>query len=51
MSSNIKLQKCPQCSSENITWYMGAAFGKYICKKCNYIGPMIIEEIIEEDKE
>lgn len=36
--------KCPVCKSENVTLYMGAQFGKYICKKCGYIGPFVIEE-------
>ncbi|MFH1332168.1 MAG: hypothetical protein ABIH63_02685 [archaeon] len=39
--------KCPKCKSEDITLYMGAHFGKYICKKCGYIGALILEE---EDK-
>ncbi|MFH1210669.1 MAG: hypothetical protein V1645_02020 [archaeon] len=36
--------KCPVCKSEEITTYMGGQFGKYICKKCGYIGPLVIEE-------
>lgn len=36
--------KCPVCRSEEITIYMGAHFGKYLCKKCGYIGPLVIDE-------
>lgn len=35
--------KCPVCKSEDITTYMGGQFGTYICKKCGYIGPLVIE--------
>lgn len=42
-----KILKCPNCKSEKITLYMGGQFGKYICKKCNYLGPIVVEEDIE----
>jgi hypothetical protein len=35
---------CPKCKSADITLYMGGKFGKYLCKKCGYIGPIIIEK-------
>lgn len=35
---------CPNCKSKNITLYMGGIFGKYKCKKCGYLGPLIVEE-------
>ncbi|MFC1648465.1 hypothetical protein ACFL1B_03315 [Nanoarchaeota archaeon] len=35
---------CPQCTSNNITAYMGGQFGKWQCKDCNYIGALILEE-------
>ncbi len=38
------MKVCPMCKSENITLYMGGQFGKYICKDCDYIGPLIIEK-------
>ena len=34
---------CPQCRSKDITLYQGGVHGKYICKKCGYIGEFIIE--------
>ncbi len=38
------MKKCPICRSLEITHYMGAEFGKYQCKKCNYIGALILED-------
>ena len=38
------LIKCPQCNSTDITYYMGAQFGKYQCKNCGYVGAIIVEE-------
>lgn len=40
----MRVLKCPVCKSEEITLYMGAQFGKYMCKKCKYIGPLILDE-------
>ena len=37
------MKLCPKCHSTNIDLYMGGQFGKYICKKCNYIGNLILE--------
>ena len=44
------MKRCPQCKSTNVTLYMGGHFGKYLCKKCGYVGPLIIEEPDEEIK-
>ena len=46
----MKVKKCPVCKSKNITTYMGAQFGKYYCKKCGYIGVLILEEDGKKDK-
>lgn len=46
----MKIKKCPLCKSKNITTYMGAQFGKYYCKKCNYIGVLILEEDDKRNK-
>lgn len=40
----LKIKKCPACKSTNITLYMGGHFGTYLCKKCGYTGPLILEE-------
>ncbi len=37
------MRQCPQCRAEAITWYMGGQFGKYLCKSCGYIGPVVLE--------
>ena len=42
--------KCPKCKSASITPYMGAQFGKYECKKCGYLGVIVIEEDLKKDK-
>ncbi|KAF5428081.1 MAG: hypothetical protein C00003105_01895 [ANME-2 cluster archaeon HR1] len=40
-----KLLICPQCGSNNVTYYMGLKLGvQYQCKDCDYIGSFIIEE-------
>ncbi len=36
--------KCPVCKSEKVVEYMGGQFGKWQCKKCGYIGVIVIEE-------
>ena len=40
----MNMKKCPTCRSVDITYYMGGQFGKYACKKCGYIGPLILED-------
>ena len=40
----MKLLKCPVCKTSTITQYMGAQFGKYFCKKCEYVGALVLEE-------
>mgnify|MGYP004343523351 CR=1 FL=1 len=39
---------CPICKSNKIMLYMGGHFGKYECKKCNYVGNLILEK--DEEK-
>jgi len=35
---------CPVCKSKNsMTPYTGI-FGKYLCKKCGYIGAIVLEK-------
>ena len=43
----MKIKICPKCKSSNITLYMGGKFGKYICKDCGYVGPLVIEKVLE----
>jgi len=35
---------CPICKSNEITDYMGAQFGKYLCKRCGYVGSLVLEK-------
>jgi len=44
----MKIKKCPRCRSRDIILDTGGQTGKYACKKCGYIGPLIIEEDIDE---
>ncbi len=36
--------KCLYCKSTEVGLYMGFQFGKYQCKKCGYVGVIVIEE-------
>jgi len=47
----MKLKKCPRCRSTDIILDTGGQTGKYACKKCGYIGPLIVEEEIENAKD
>jgi len=40
-------KKCPKCLSTRIDFYAAAMTGLYHCKKCGYIGVIIIEEDIK----
>jgi predicted RNA-binding Zn-ribbon protein involved in translation (DUF1610 family) len=37
-------KSCPKCGSERIDFYAGGLTGSYHCKKCGYMGPIIVEE-------
>ena len=40
--------KCPSCKSQEMSYYMGAQFGKYECKECGYVGVIVIEDANEK---
>ena len=44
------MKKCPMCKSSSITLYMGFQFGKYQCKKCGYVGSLIVDDEKKLDK-
>lgn len=46
--STIKI--CPKCKTSSMELYMGAIFGKYRCKKCGYIGNLVIEKDLKIKK-
>lgn len=38
------LKKCPHCESILIDAWIGGITGLYFCKKCKYMGPVVLEE-------
>lgn len=46
----ITIKKCPKCFSTEIDYFAGGLTGQYHCKKCGYVGPIIIEEEDIKDK-
>lgn len=45
-----KILTCPHCGSSDLYYEAGLITGyKYHCKKCNYIGPLVIEIEVETD--
>jgi len=38
------MKRCPVCKSSNITLYMGFQFGNYQCKKCGFVGSLILDD-------
>ena len=41
-------KKCPQCGSTEVTLFIGGQTGSWKCKRCGYIGVLIIEEDSDE---
>lgn len=35
--------RCPSCRSSDIGLYMGGQLGKYECRGCGYVGPLVLE--------
>ena len=44
----VKVLKCPKCGSTKIEPHAASLTGAYYCRKCGYIGVLIIEEDIPE---
>ena len=45
--NKIKRTICPKCKGVNTLMYYAAAItGTYKCKKCEYIGSVILEEYV-----
>ncbi|MBS3164719.1 hypothetical protein J4439_04790 [Candidatus Woesearchaeota archaeon] len=34
---------CPVCRSEEVTLHMGGQLGTWRCKRCSYVGPIVLE--------
>ncbi|MBU4220413.1 MAG: hypothetical protein KKA10_02125 [Euryarchaeota archaeon] len=42
-----RIQVCPVCGSNEVTYYMGLKTGyQYQCKSCNYVGALVLENDI-----
>lgn len=40
-----KVLICPECNSDNVTYYLGGELGyQYRCKDCGYIGAFVLEK-------
>lgn len=44
----VSMKRCPVCHSDELELYMGAQFGKYRCKSCGYLGPLVLEQDFPE---
>lgn len=44
------MKRCPVCRSTNITLDTGGQTGKWKCKNCGYLGPVVVEEDYEEGR-
>jgi DNA-directed RNA polymerase subunit M/transcription elongation factor TFIIS len=45
-----KILFCPDCGSTDIYYEIGGITGTYHCHKCDYIGPLVIEDEFEENE-
>ncbi len=43
-----KILFCPDCGSTEIYYAVGGITGTYHCHKCDYIGPLVIEDEFED---
>ncbi|MEK6860696.1 MAG: hypothetical protein AABY07_01880 [Nanoarchaeota archaeon] len=43
----MKIKKCPRCMSTKIDSLSVVITGQYFCKKCSYLGPLIIEKEVK----
>ncbi len=42
---------CPECGSPSLYYFLGLYTGyKYVCKECDYQGPVVIEDGIIAEK-
>jgi transposase-like protein len=48
----MKILTCPDCGSSDLYYETGLITGyKYHCKKCQYVGPFVIEREVRLDAE
>jgi len=44
-SHPMQILICPECKSNNVTYYLGGELGyQYRCKDCGYIGALVLEK-------
>ncbi len=49
MKKKDKVLKCPNCGSKKISPEAGFVTGyKYHCPDCDYVGPLVVEEDVED---
>jgi hypothetical protein len=41
---------CPRCGSTDIEWVIPQTWSKWECRRCGYIGPLIIEDGVIADQ-
>jgi late competence protein required for DNA uptake (superfamily II DNA/RNA helicase) len=44
----MKILRCPKCKSDRIEPHAALLTGAYYCRKCGYIGALVIEEEVDE---
>lgn len=47
MKKLLKILYCPKCKTNNIQPHAASMVGTYYCKKCGYIGALVIEKEIK----
>ena len=43
-SKKVNIKYCPRCKTSNLDIYAASLTGAYYCKKCGYIGTLVIEK-------
>ena len=47
-SEEVKIKYCPECKTPNLDLYSGFLAGTYHCRKCGYIGSLVIEKSFDK---
>lgn len=40
-----KKKLCPNCKKQGVELYAGWVTGSYQCRKCGYVGPVVVEQV------
>ncbi|MBI2670566.1 hypothetical protein HYX18_01115 [Candidatus Woesearchaeota archaeon] len=49
-SEEVKIKYCPKCRTPNLDMYAASITGAYYCRKCGYIGTVVIEKSFNKPK-